>query len=81
MMISALTISMFSTGRDIATITQLEVKCLLFSRVVRQITPYFLSVLNTKVSITHLENKCLLCFQGSETNVPTYFFSVLNTAI
>ena len=36
------TCTMFSTGRDIATITQLEVKCLLF-------------------------------FQGSETNYPTIF--------
>ena len=35
--------------------------------------------MNTKASITHLENKCLLCFQGSETNLPTYFLSVLNT--
>ena len=40
--------SVFSTGRDIASITHLEVKYLLF-------------------------------FQGSETNVPTYFLSVLNT--
>ena len=30
-------------------------------------------------SITHLEIKCLLFCQGSETNVPTYFLSVLNT--
>ena len=30
-------------------------------------------------SITHLEVKCLFFFQGSETNDPTYFLSVLNT--
>ena len=40
--------TVFSTGRDIETITHLEVKCILF-------------------------------LQGSETNVPTYFLSVLNT--
>ena len=40
--------SVFSTGRDIASITHFEVKCLVF-------------------------------FHGSETNVPTYFLSVLNT--
>ena len=40
--------TVFSTGRDISSITYLEIKCLLF-------------------------------FQGSETNVPTYFLSVLNT--
>ena len=32
-----------------------------------------------KQSRKHLEVKCLLFFQGSETNVPTYFLSVLNT--
>ena len=30
-------------------------------------------------SITHVEVKCLLFFQGSETNVSSYFLSVLNT--
>ena len=43
------TYSVFSTGRDIASITHLEVKCILF-------------------------------LKGSETNVPTHFLSVLNTA-
>ena len=46
----AASLTVFSTGRDIASITHLEVKCLLF-------------------------------FQGSETNVPTYFLSVLNTGL
>ena len=41
-------------------------------------SPLFLVCVEHWGSFTHLEVKCLLFSQGSETNVPTYFLSVLN---
>ena len=69
---------MFSTGRDIASITHLS-NVSFFSRVLRQISPP-ISCLSWTLGVNYtLELKYLLFFQGSETNVPTYFLSALNT--
>ena len=75
-------LAVFSTGQDIASITHLEVKCLLFSRVGRQMSPSISCLCETLgVNYALKGQMSLFFFQGSETNVPTYFLSVLNTAL
>ena len=71
--------AVFSTGRDIASITHLEVKCLLFFQGSETNVPtVFLFVLNTGRQL-HTWGQMYPFSQGSETNVPTHFLSVLNT--